>query len=240
MPEIERPITVRMRSLFVLSLPRSLSSRVYHAARQALGLAQPVWTTDGELLNVDRHVLYRGDRRDQNLKFLRPHHAPAIADRITAFLDQCAAREGFAYKDVVQPFVCAAWRGLSEFRVLRIRRPLADIALSIQEQGWVYPAHAVRRVSPRPDDALRGLLLAERALSRVPARVVEYDELIRREGALGDALAELYPGHPIHTPPWLDAASIAVRDRLLARRRTPAFHAVQARLDALAAELPAD
>jgi hypothetical protein len=30
-------------------------------------------------------------------------------------------REGFAYKDVVQPFVLAAWPGLVDFRVLRIK-----------------------------------------------------------------------------------------------------------------------
>ena len=43
-----------MRSLFVVSLPRSLSSLLYVAASRALGLAEPGWTTDGEILNRDR------------------------------------------------------------------------------------------------------------------------------------------------------------------------------------------
>ena len=41
-------------SLFVVSLPRSLSTVTYHAARRALGLAEPTWTTDGEILNLRR------------------------------------------------------------------------------------------------------------------------------------------------------------------------------------------
>ena len=41
-------------SLFVVSLPRSLSSFLYVAAARAIGLAEPAWTSDGEILNRDR------------------------------------------------------------------------------------------------------------------------------------------------------------------------------------------
>ena len=47
-------------SLFVLSLPRSLSTLLYHAAREAMTLCEPAWTSDGEILNADRYALYQG------------------------------------------------------------------------------------------------------------------------------------------------------------------------------------
>ena len=43
-----------LSSLFVVSLPRSLSSLLYVAAARAIGLSQPAWTSDGETLNRDR------------------------------------------------------------------------------------------------------------------------------------------------------------------------------------------
>lgn len=227
---------MQIPSLFVLALPRSLSSVVYHAARSGLGLTEPTWTTDGEILNLDRHALRGRDRGDTSVKFLVPGRDPNRSDEALAFLDQVVAREGFAYKDVVQPFVCARWRGLSELRVLRIRRPLADIAASVLNHGWTYPAHGVGADGTGPDDVVRGLLQAERALDGIPAVEVAYDDLIADESALEAALSQLYGGAMrVH---YVDAPFVEVRARVLARRRTPAYQALQARIEALRAGLP--
>src|SRR6201997_5790967 len=99
-------------SLFVVSLPRSLSSLIYIAAARAIGLAEPTWTSDGEILNRDRvprrlHSLAPADER-----FTLLGAVPDAFSSMTTFLDSTALRQGFAYKDVVQPFVIGGWEGL--------------------------------------------------------------------------------------------------------------------------------
>lgn len=227
-----------MRSLFLLALPRSLSSLAYQVCRQALGLRQPAWTTDGEVLNNDRHVLHTGDSHDAGLKYLRQRHAPAMFDQVTAFLDDAVRKEGFAYKDVVQPFVLARWHGLRELPVLAVRRPLPDVALAVLQRGWRYPAHAVNRRDPSEDDVLRGLLLAERALAAVPAEVVAYDDLIADEEPLRAALSRLYPDHPLASAPYLGPEFRRTRERQLERRHSAEHRRLADRLAALESELP--
>lgn len=227
-----------MRSLFLLALPRSLSSLAYQVCRQALGLRQPAWTTDGEVLNNDRHVLFTGDTHDAGLKYLRQRHAPAMFDQVTAFLDDAVRKEGFIYKDVVQPFVLARWHGLRELSVLAVRRPVADVAQAVLQRGWRYPAYAVNRRDPSEDDLLRGLLLADRALAGIPAEVVLYDDLIAGEEPLRAALARLYPDHPLAAAPYLGPEFRRTRDRLLERRRSAEYRRLAERLAVLESELP--
>jgi hypothetical protein len=117
-----------MKSLFVLALPRSLSTLIYHTARQALGLQEPSWTMDGEILNIDRMAHYRGLRFDEGVKFTTPEADPDLFRKLTDFLSQVTVSKGFAYKDVVHPFVVSAWPGLRNFCVLRIQPTLADVA----------------------------------------------------------------------------------------------------------------
>ena len=45
-----------MHSLFIVSLPRSLSSQTYELCTKAIGLKEPRWTTHGEILNADRVI----------------------------------------------------------------------------------------------------------------------------------------------------------------------------------------
>src|SRR5687768_3112477 len=117
-----------MRSLFLVSLPRSLSSLLYQILRPSLGLAEPVWTSDGEILNLHRYVHLPTDVDVEGLRFTDRPRDPESFDRLLAFLDQAAVREGFFYKDVVQPFVAARWLPASGLAILRIERPLADVA----------------------------------------------------------------------------------------------------------------
>ena len=83
-------------SLFVVSLPRSLSSLLYVAAAHALGLAEPTWTSDGEILNRDR-VPRRLQSRKQSLapadeRFTLLGSAPDVFASMTSYLDQAALR----------------------------------------------------------------------------------------------------------------------------------------------------
>lgn len=199
-----------LASLFVLGLPRSLSTHVYHVARRSLGLAAPSWVMDGEILNVDRMASYLGPRVDECAKFTTEDAEPALFRQVTEFLDQVAHRDGFIYKDVIQPFVVAAWVGLSDFRVLRLKRPLTDIAYSMLHRGWYYPAAAALsdpiRVSAsyrqrQQSSAVRwpfrkdreqvrlerlvvslvdGLVRADRCLDQIDATVVHYDDIVTR------------------------------------------------------------
>ena len=218
-------------SLFVIALPRSLSSFTYHVARAALGLAEPVWTSDGEVLNNDRFAHYGGPAHDDGRKFTRDG---PTARQLWAFLDQVVQPVGFAYKDVVQPFVVSRWltaraRGLA---VLRIRRPLADVALSMLGQAWLYPARLPTGMPPGDVESalLRGLLAAEAALDVVPAVEVGYDALVRDETALTDALRRLAPGRTLGPVEYRDAGFRQVAEEQLGRR-------TQARYEALCCKL---
>lgn len=218
-----------MRSLFVVALPRSLSSVAYHAARLALGLEEPVWTSDGEILNNDRFALYGGPTHDAGEKYVHPEPEPELFRRATAFLDQAACREGFAYKDVVQPFVAAAWLQASGLPVLRLRRPLADVAYSMLQMGWLYPVRAAALDDGDSAEAavVRGLLAAEAALGALPAEVVEYDDLIADEGALLAALRRLYPEARVRGVRFIDESFARRRNAILARRNDDAYQRIE-------------
>ena len=79
-----------LRSLFVVSLPRSLSSLLYEAAAVSLGLAQPGWTTDGEILNRDRVPRRLHDRAPADERFTLLGSAPDAFADMTEFLDEAA------------------------------------------------------------------------------------------------------------------------------------------------------
>ena len=221
-------------SLFVISLPRSLSSLTYRVAREALGLAEPVWTSDGEVLNTDRYAAYGGPAHDAGRKFTRD---AATAKRLHDFLDQLVQPAGFAYKDVVQPFVVSEWltardRGLA---VLRIRRPLVDVALAMLGREWLYPARAFAGEASEDLETalLRGLRHAEAALDAVPAVEVEYDALLRDETALTRALRELVPGRAVGSIAYLDAGFRQVAGERLARRTEARYASLNRKLAAL-------
>lgn len=242
-----------MRSLFVLSLPRSLSTLIYGVARPALGLRAPEWVLDGEVLNVDRYSHYGGPQFDEGAKFTLPEREPELTRRMHAFLDEVTHEEGFAYKDVIQPFVVASWPGLARFRVLRIRRDVAEVADSMLRQHWLYPvtvggdrtlrlafaglrrlrgpqralaARVLRRFHRRrlEEAMLEGLLRAEAALDTVVAESVEYEELVAREGALTRALDALYGGAPHEEIRYRDATFDRVRRRVEKRRTGRRYH----------------
>jgi hypothetical protein len=223
-----------LTSLFVVALPRSLSSVVYHASRLSLGLQEPVWTSDGELLNNDRFALYGGPTHDSGVKYVHPAAAPELFQKAIAFLDQAARREGFAYKDVVQPFVVAAWLPASGLRVLRVRRRLADVAFSMLHKQWLYPAAAAPDAAgepPTPEQAVvQGLLAAERELESLPGETLDFEDLIADESALLAALRRLYPDAKVRGVRFIDEGFRQSRDRILARRDEEEYRRIESTL----------
>jgi hypothetical protein len=210
-------------------------------AARMLSLRQPSWTSDGEILNLDRHVAQRGPGRDDCAKFTTHARDPALFAQVTAFLDATASRQGFAYKDVVQPFAVAGWSGLCDFRVLYVHRDPAEVAYSMLRRRWYYPAAAVdpvqgprRRGRRRATDGLtiseavvRGLVLAERALEQVPAARIEFDQLLPGPDGLAAVLRKLYPDveqQPVGAEARPNPVLGRARQQLI--RRSPEFCAL--------------
>lgn len=211
-----------MRSLFLVSLPRSLSSLVYQVLLRHLELAEPTWTSDGEILNLHRFVHLPVGSQEEGVRFTTSTR-PARFARLTAFLDQVVHREGFLYKDVVQPFVAAAWLPASGVNVLRLERPLADVAWSMLQRGWHYPAEASDQRRGPEWRCIQGLARAAEALASLPGPVLHYDALIREETLLTEAVRQLYPELDLPPIGFLDDRFRSEREEILARRATDRY-----------------
>lgn len=208
-----------LRSLFVVSLPRSLSSLLYEAAAVSLGLAQPGWTTDGEILNRDRVPKRLQELAPPAERFTLLGSAPDTFADMTDFLDQAALRQGFAYKDVVQPFVVGGWDGLGDFRVLKIRRDLAEVAYTMLKRQWWYPSRAASIFEARPWSLVEGLVRAEAVLDALPGETVDYADAVIDHEPLEAALRRLYPDAAVHPVRYIDRRFIRTRRRLESERR---------------------
>jgi hypothetical protein len=230
-------------SLFVIALPRSLSTEVFESARSALSLASPGWTSAGEILNSGRWRML--EREDDGDRFT-PASQTARFEQWSGFLDDVVRPRGHAYKDVVQPFVCARWlaraqAGGRDLRVLRLRRPLADVAWSMLQAGWRYPMRAAVTGHHDIDRLLSGLLQARDALSGPAAVEIDFDALLRSEQAFIEALQRLYPG--VETLPlrfrnarFQEAGFRAHSATVLERRNTSLWRMLDARIRTIEAE----
>jgi hypothetical protein len=211
-----------LSSLFVVSLPRSLSSLLYVAAARAMGLSEPAWTSDGEILNRDRvprRVQSRMQRLVPDERFTLLGAAPDVFASMTSYLDDAALRQGFAYKDVVQPFVIGGWEGLGDFKVLKVRRNLAEVAYTMLKRQWLYPAHAASVFDAHPWALVEGLVRAEAVLDALPGETVDYARAVLDHGPLEAALGRLYPEAPVAPPRYIDRGFARTRLRLEAERR---------------------
>lgn len=206
-------------SLFVVSLPRSLSSLLYVAAARAIGLAQPTWTSDGEILNRDRVPRRRQSLAPADERFTLLGAAPDVFASMTQYLDSTALRQGFAYKDVVQPFVIGGWEGLGEFKVLKVRRSVAEVAYTMLKRQWLYPARAASVFDAHPWALVEGLVRAEAVLDALPGETVDYADAVLDHGPLEVALRRLYPEAPLAPPRYIDRGFARTRRRLEAERR---------------------
>jgi len=221
-----------LRSLFIVSLPRSLSTLVHHVCCTALGLRSPRWTSAGEILNAER-LAVRGDGPGTRVTPLSDRFR---CEQLFDFLDTAVRPLGYCYKDVVQPFVTADWLGRQSLAVLRIRRPIADVAWSMRQAGWDYPPAAADDRSQR-GSPLPSLIRAARALDRVHGEVVDFDALVQGEDALRSALQALYPAIGIPPLPYIDDRFRAYRDEVLARRKDREWESIAQRVKLMEPEL---
>src|SRR5579872_349959 len=163
-----------VRSLFVVTLPTSLSSVLYKAARDCLGLQNPSWTSDGEVLNADRFVLLSQPNDEASRKFILEKEDRSLFRKITEFLEQVVAPNGFAYKDVVQPFVVSQWIKNNLPPTLKIKRNIADVAYSMLRNRWQYPMRLFPTIQPVELAVIRGLVLAQEELDSIPGEEVDF------------------------------------------------------------------
>lgn len=193
-----------MKTLFVISLPRSLSTLVYHAARLSLSLNEPTWTSDGEIMNNDRYIQYSGKRDDAGIKYTRREKEPELFKRLSDFLDQVTIPHGFIYKDVVHPFVVSQRLKAGDMNVLKIKRPLPDVVYAMMSKQWFYPAIAAAQGKNNEDAVIQGLILAEDTIDRVPGETIAYDIVVQDENIVTRALERLYPGENVIPMGFID------------------------------------
>jgi hypothetical protein len=215
----ERAYADELRSLFVVSLPRSLSSLLYVAAARSIGLAEPTWTSDGEILNRDRVPRRLQSLAPADERFTLLGSAPDAFASMTGYLDRAAVRQGFAYKDVVQPFIVGGWDGLGDFRVLKVRRNVAEVAYTMLKRQWLYPARAASVFDAHPWALVEGLVRAEAVLDELPGETVDYSDAILDHDPLESALRRLYPDAPLVPLRYIDRGFARTRGRLEADRR---------------------
>jgi hypothetical protein len=208
-----------LHSLFVVSLPRSLSSLLYVAAARAIGLAEPTWTSDGEILNRDRVPRRLQCHAPADERFILLGSAPDAFAGMTSYLDSTALRQGFAYKDVVQPFVIGGWEGLGDFKVLKVRRNVAEVAYTMLKRRWLYPARAASVFDAHPWALVEGLVRAEAVLDALPGETVEYADAVLDHEPLEAALERLYPDASLASLRYIDRGFARTRRRLEAERR---------------------
>jgi hypothetical protein len=208
-----------LSSLFVVSLPRSLSSLLYVAAARAIGLSEPAWTSDGEILNRDRVPRRRQILAPAVERFTLLGAAPDVFANMTTYLDQAALRQGFAYKDVVQPFVVGGWEGLGDFKVLKVRRNVAEVAYTMLKRRWLYPAQAASVFEAHPWALVEGLVRAEAVIDVLPGETVDYEAAVLDHGPLEAALGRLYPDAPLAPLRYIDRGFDRTRRQLEAERR---------------------
>lgn len=220
-------------SLFILSLPRSLSSLVHEACCRALDLRGPAWTSDGEVMNVERSI-FLSDRA-LCAKYTLPR-LPHLFGPATDFLAEVTQPHGFCYKDVTQPFVTSAWlRTQPHLRVLKIVPNIAHTALAMLRRNWLYPTIAAPPgQGDIPARLIVGLTRAADAMATVSGESVAFDDLLAGPDALNEALARLYPEFDL---PHCDfgVGFGDGRAEVLARRELPIWPVLEAHVRSAAA-----
>jgi hypothetical protein len=217
-----------LSSLFILSLPRSFSTRTYHLSRNALGLAEPSWTRDGEILNLHLYAHLREEERGgaEGCTMTAPDRYPRRFAQLTEFLDQVTVRHGLAYKDVLQPILISQWLASQNLGVLIIQRPLADIAYAMLARNWIFPE---LRGSQNTDQAMiNAIAMGQKAIDAAPGVKVRFDELIEDESVLWNALRTIYPD--VHIPKlcYIDREFRAIRQEVLRRRSERRYQELEA------------
>jgi len=194
-------------------------------------LREAQWTTDGEILNLDRHILLSNmlGKEADSIKYLHRKAAPESFHRAMSFLDECTHSKGYLYKDVTQSFLLSAWPRLSEFTTIYLHRSVVDVAYSVLGRNWDWPAHVINRKNPSRADVLHGLLLAEECLKAIPARIIDFDEVIHSP----QLLEKLLPEYPVTPVNFLTDDFCRQRDAILQKRRNRDYQELEEEIEIL-------
>ena len=220
-----------MKSLFIVSLPRSLSTVVYHVARLALRLEEPIWTSDGEVLNYDRFTLRDEPAHDDGAKYVRQEKEPELFQKLLSFAGDTLKSEGAAYKDVVQPFLLSTFLSDRDFAVLKIKRNLTDVCYSMLKMEWFYPARAAEKSTRLDDAVVEGLIRAEAAIDSIPGETIDYDNFIDNEQTIRNSLITLYPNDKVRGFTFIDDDFRKSTEKILKRRETDLYKEIAQRVD---------
>jgi hypothetical protein len=194
--------------------------------RNALNFNEPSWTTDGEILNLDRSIFLSTSQTDLARKFTIERAQPGVIEGMSQFLDQTVCPIGYVYKDVVQPFLLTRWLSRHRFPTIRIKRPLADVAYSMMSRGWYYPASVFPEMQDRELALLKGLVLANQSLDLLPGKHIDFDKLIYDEEIVRKALASFYPHLKPRAIRYIDPSFERMRDDILARRKSRHYKSI--------------
>lgn len=160
-------------------------------------------------------------------RFTNPRKEPEIFARLKSFVSEIVVPAGYAYKDVVQPFVAAAALKDLDAAVLRIRRPLADVVVAMAGRGWYYPQAAAEKLDAERG-FIEGLLRAADALHNLEKELSEmetldFDDLILDDKTLESALKRLYPKSDVALPAYIDGSFRRKRELVLERRQSEGY-----------------
>ena len=203
----------------------------------ALGLREPIWTSDGEVMNNDRFAFYGGPTHDAGLKYVREEKEPELFHKLLAFITQIVQAEGVAYKDVVNPFVLSAFLRDNDIPVIKIKRCLADVYYSMLRIEWFYPARAAEKSTCLEGSVMEGLIRAEKAIDAIAGEVIRYDEIIEDEQTLRDSLIRLYPGEKVRRARFIDDDFRNRSKEIFKRREADLYRAIARKIETIKRDL---
>ena len=181
------------RSLFILSLPRSLSSNIQRSVTQTGFLKNPFWTSSGEILNLDRLKSVVARKKNEKSHYLTISSGADRYQELLNYLDESVFERGYVFKDVVQPFVITQWLSKNPYPVIKIQRNFNEIVYRMIKQQWFYPVNASDGSEKNLHNMVVGLRRGWKAIQSVPGITLNYADLVESEEPLRIALSELYP-----------------------------------------------
>jgi hypothetical protein len=128
-----------MKSLMILSFPRSMSSLVADVCANSLEhqLKRPEWKSC-EILHAGNPLITKQTTNHSVYTSKWSDYRKALK----------AHAEDYVIKDVNQPWICADYiaKNPDDYNVLFIRRPLNEVVYSIFKAGWFWPIHSLYKV----------------------------------------------------------------------------------------------
>jgi len=217
----------RMKSLLIVGLPRSLTSKSYKIACESLeNVLTPCGANAGEILNYQPK-----SPSGMTLETTGPFYSqdPKLIDSQIEYIMEF--RNNYIVKDVVQPFVIKALRERhpEAFNILRIDRMIQDVTYAMTMREWWYPLRAVdedlikeAEKSNGIDDKLltafiNSLREAATCYDRLPK--VTFHSITKNEDAIPKTLREM--GYQSKQVNYVTKRFKATRTNRFDNRKTP-------------------